>query len=260
MRTRLVLSILLAALVAPSAAFAQEEAERGPLGEWNIWRVAPDDAAAFEAAVKKVVEASTLAALGDEHAWYIWQNGSSYGLYGPVADMAEFDDPEAFVRAHQGTAGEAMLMEAFEEFNAMDYEVVSREVVEIPPGWEYTPEQLYTEELGYAAFYESWMKPGTEMAADEASKEWVAFMKEIGYGYRAHGLRVHFGDVGRLLYITYYADPADYYGAHDFMKLVEEKGAGEKWADIMTRWNALVTRYEESTWMYRPDLSYDPSM
>lgn len=260
MRTRLILSILLAALAVPSAAFAQEEAERGPLGEWTIWRVAPDDAAAFEAGVKKVLEASKLAALGEEHTWYIWQNGFSYGLYGPVADMAEFDDPEAFVRAHQGTAGEAMLMEAFEGFGALDYEVVSREVVEVPAEWSYTPEQPYTEGMGYAAIYESWMKPGTEMQADALSKEWVAFLKEVGYGYGAHGVRVHFGDVARLMYITYYTDPADYYGAHDFMKLVEEKGAGEKWADIMTRWNALIRRYEESTWAYRADLSYTPSM
>lgn len=259
MRTRLILGTLLAALAVPIAALAQEAPERGQLGEWVIWQVAPDDAAAFEAVVKKVVEAAELAALGEEHGWVFWQSGFMYGLYGNVEDMAQFDDPDAFMRAFQGTAGEAMLMEAFEEFGALDYDVLSREVVEAPPGWSYTPETSYAEETPLARAYEAWMKPGTEMKADELSKEWVAFLKEVGYGYEAVGLRVHFGDVGRLIYVTYIDSEADYFGANNFMKLVEEKGLGEKWGDLIGRWNKLIRRYNETTWTHRADLSYLPS-
>lgn len=258
MRTRLILSFLVAALAVPVASFAQEASERGQLGEMMIWRVAPEAAAAFDAAVTKIVEAAKLAEIGEDHAWYFWQDGFDYGFYAPAENMAQFDDPDAFMRAFQGTPGEAMLMEAFESFGSMDYEVLSREVIELVPGWGYTLEQPV--EIKYAAMYESWMKPGTEMKADELSKEWVAFLQETSYPYEAAGYRVHFGDVGRLVFFIWFDNQADYYGPKDFAKLVEAKGLGAKWGDFMERWNALITRYEQSTWTYRADLSYTPSM
>jgi hypothetical protein len=259
MRTRLILGTLLVALAVPVAALSQEAPERGQLGEWVIWQVAPDAAGSFEAVVKKVVEAAELAALGEEHGWVLWQSGFMYGLYGSVEDMAQFDDPEAFMRAFQGTAGEAKLMEAMEEFGTLDFDVLSREVVEAPPDWRYMPENPYAEETPIARVYESWMKPGTEMKADEITKEWVAYLKEVGYGYEAFGLRVHFGDVSRLIYVTYIDNEANYFGANSLMKLVEEKGFSEKWGDLGERWNKLIRRYDETTWTHRADLSYLPS-
>ena len=258
MRTRLILSIFVAALAFPIATLAQDAGERGQLGEMVIWRVAPDAAAEFEAAIAKVTEAAKLANLGEEHAWHIWQDGFDYGLYGQVENMAEFDDPDAFMRAFQGTPGEAMLMDAFESFGSLDYEVLSREVIEAVPGWGYTVEQPV--EINFAYMYESWMKPGTEMKADELTKEWVALLKETGYAYEAAGSRVHFGDVGRLVFFIWYDNQADYYGPNDIGKALEAKGLGAKWGDFITRWNALITRFEQSTWTYRAGLSYAPSM
>jgi hypothetical protein len=176
---------MLVGLAVPLFALSQEAPERGQLGEWVIWEVAPDDAAAFEAVVKKVVE--------------------------------------------------------------------------VPAAWRYTPEKPYAEETPMACAYESWMKPGTEMKADEISKEWVAFLKEVGYGYEAFGLRVHFGDVSRFIYVTYFDNKANYFSANSLMKLVEEKGLSEKWSDLGGRWNKLIRRYDETTWTHRADLSYLPS-
>ena len=258
MRTRLILSFLVAALAVPVASFAQEEGERGQLGEMMTWRVAPEAAADFEAAITKIVEAAELANIGEEFAWFFWQDGFDYGFYAPTENMAQFDDPDAFMRAFQGTPGEAPLMEAFESFGSLHYEVLSREVIEGVPGWDYTLEQPV--EINYALMYESWMKPGTEMKADELSKEWVAFLQEVGYPYQAAGYRVHFGDVGRLVFFIWYDDQADYYGPKDMAKLVEAKGLGAKWEEFGKRWNALITRYDETTWTYRADLSYTPSM
>ncbi len=258
MRTRLVLSSFLVAVFAvPIATFAQETSERGQLGEMMIWRVAPDAAVDFEAAVEKVVEAAKLANIGEEFAWFFWQDGFDYGFYAPTENMADFDDADAFMRAFQGTPGEAMLMEAFDSFGALDFEVLSREVIEGVPGWGYTVEQPV--EINYALMYESWMKPGTEMKADELSKEWVAMLQEAGYPYEAAGHRVHFGDIGRLVYLIWFDDQADYYGPNDMSKLVEAKGLGAKWQDFGQRWNALITRFEQRTWSYRADLSYTPS-
>lgn len=259
MKSRLVLGILLTTLTVPATLSAQEEYARGPLGEAVLWRVAPTHAAAFEAAAAKIVTAAGQAGLGEEYRWAIWQHGFEYGLYGPVPDMAAFDDPEAFMRQFKDTPGEATLMEAFQEFSSLEHEVLYREVWEAVPGWGYTPEQPYAEQTGYASMYESWMKPATEEKADAISKEWVAFLKEVGYGYAAAGYRVHFGDIGRLIFVTWYDNTADYYGANSFMKLVEEKAAGEKWGDLIKRWNELISRYEESQWTYRADLSYWPS-
>ena len=258
MRTRLLLSFLVAALAVPVASFAQYEGERGLLGEFVTWRVAPEAATDFEAAIIKVVEAAKLANLAEEHAWFMWQDGFDYALYGPTNNFAEFDDPEAWMRAFQGTPGEAMLMEAMEAFGSLDYQVLSREVIEQVPGWDYQVEEPY--DVKYAHMYESWMKPGTEMQADEISREWVAMLTELGYPYEAAGFRVHFGDVGRLVYITWYDDQADYYGPKAQATLVEAKGGGEKWQDLGNRWNALITRYEESTWAFRADMSYGQSM
>jgi hypothetical protein len=50
-----------------------------------------------------------------------------------------------------------------------------------------------------------------------------------------------------------------YEGENSFAKLIEEKGAGAKLEELLGRWNKLIRRYEESTWSYRKDLSYQPS-
>jgi hypothetical protein len=59
--------------------------------------------------------------------------------------------------------------------------------------------------------------------------------------------------------VTYIDNEANYFGANNFMKLVEEKGLGEKWGDLIGRWNKLIRRYDETTWAHRADLSYLPS-
>ena len=261
MKKRLILGALLTSLVLPAGLVAQEEGyERGDMGEWSTWRVAPGDIPAFEEAVKKVVKAAELAGLSDQFSWYIWQNGSTFGLYAPVESMAEFDDPEAFMKAFAGTPGEALLMEAFGEFSNLDTETIAREVLEAVPGWSYQPEQpIVTGEANFAQVYEAWMKPGTEEQTDEEGKAWAAFMKELGYGYASAGMRVHFGDTGRTIWVTWYNDRMAYEGENSFEKLVEAKGAGAKVEEMVERWNKMIKRYEESTWTLRKELSYSPS-
>jgi hypothetical protein len=261
MMNRLILGALLTSLILPAGVLAQEEGyERGQLGEWSTWRVAPADVPAFEATVKKVVKAAEMSGLSSDHSWVIFQNGATFGLYAPVENMAEFDDPDAFVKAFKDTPGEALLMEAFGEFATLDVQTLAREVVEGVPAWSYQPEQpIITGDANFAEVYEAWMKPGTEEQADEEGKAWVAFMKELGYGYATAGIRIHFGDVGRTMWVTWYNDPMVYEGENSFAKLIEEKGAGAKLEELLGRWNKLIRRYEESTWSYRKDLSYQPS-
>ena len=259
MKHRLILSIMLTALAVPAGLLAQEDYERGQMAEWTTWRVAPADVPVFEAAIKKVVKAAEMSALSADHDWQIWQNGATYGLYAPIANMAEFDDPDAMMRAFKDTPGEALLMEAFGEFGALDYETLAREVIEAVPAWSYTPEQPLSQEVKFAEVYEGWMKPGTEEQTNEEGEAWIAFLKELGYGYAQGGLRVHFGDVDRTIWVTWYDDPMAYEGENSFRKLVEQKGADAKLDDLLKRWDKLIRRYEESTWTYRQDLSYSPS-
>ncbi len=253
---RLVLSLLLGALASPGIAAAQAgPPERGQLVEVSTFSVDPAQAPAFEAAVMKVVKAAKEAKV--KSAWHFWTEGWQYHLVYPVPNMAYFDDPMAFEKQFEGTPGQATLEQAFGDMETVGTRVTLTEVAETVPGWGHRPAAPPTNP-SFGHINEFWIKPGKDRAFDAVVKEFMAFFKEVGYGYEVLGHRVHFGATGRAVFVTFVDNLENFYGSKSLPRLIQQKKADQKWQALLARLAAVIDRSDESTIMYRPDLSFMP--
>lgn len=250
---RLVLGLAAAALAFPAPLTAQAAPPRGQLVEIVRFNVEPSEGPAFEAAIRKVREAAQQAKLDD--AWHFWQDGWSYVLAYPVPNMAYFDDPMAFQKQFKGTPGEATVEQAFQEMEAVTVRVTPVEVVEAVPGWEHAPAAA-PQEIYFGQVNEFWVKPGKERQFDALVKDFLAFFRDLDYGYQVVGHRVHFGDTQRVGFLTLVDNMSSYYGAKGLDQLIQQHGATQRWQELLGRLAALIDRSESSTIAYRADMSY----
>lgn len=245
------------ALAMPTLAHAQEESEGGQLYQVTTWTVDPADAAAWEAGIKNVVEAATQADI--PYRWSFWQEGSEYVLAYPVANFAYFDDPGQFMRAFAGTPGEALVNEAMAGFSKLNVQVVSDEIVQRNPDWSYEAEGFSFEDLNFGHIDVIWLKNDVLEEFNQINKDWMALYTELGYPYPYDGYEVHFGDSGRVVYVTFVDDLAKMYGEFDVSKLAEAKGMGERMQQLDQAFNSLVIRWQHYDSVFRRDLSYWPA-
>jgi hypothetical protein len=260
MKTRAILSPLLLLLLLPVAVRAQEEDyQRGKLMYVQTVKVTPAHAAAYEAAVGKIVKAAEMAKLGPGYKWAFMNDMFTYTLVYPFSDFAYWDDPEQWMRQFKGTEGEATLQEAFQEFGKLDTRVVMSEVVEHVEDWSYQPEKT-REDATMAHFTEFWLKSGKEEQFTEVTKEIMGFFKKLGYGYEVSGHRVHFGDTDRRVFVTWYDDRGSFYGANSLDALIEKKGMGEKWGELMSRMSELIVDGDHSDSELKQAMTYWPEM
>jgi hypothetical protein len=238
-------------------AVAQEAPERGQLYSVDMFKVEPSHAAEFEAAIGLFLEAAHQAGVSSDFYWYIWVDHFTYAVAFPVPDMASFDDPMAMMRQYQGTPGEATLAEAEARFSKLDYQVVSREVIERVADWSYAPENA--EQAGYAEVIDVWFKPNKAEEFDAVIKDIMSFFAELGYSYECRGYRVHFGDAGRASFHFRYASPGPYFGEKSLESLIEPSGGSEEWAGLIERFMDVVIDEKSVRWMFRPELSYTGS-
>ncbi|UCF21477.1 MAG: hypothetical protein JSU87_08860 [Gemmatimonadota bacterium] len=245
-------------LALPVAGLSQEGEgyEYGQLSQVSTWEVDPAEAAAFETAVKKVAEAAAMAKT--PYRWAFWQNGSRYTLVFPVGSFGYFDDPMQFMRSFMGTEGEAKMQEAMASFEVLHIHTVAEEMAEMKADWSYEPEGYDMHSTKYGHFDVMWLKPGSEEKFDELNKEWVGFFKDLGYPYPYHAHEIHFGDSGRVVYVTFTDDLSAYYGENSLMKLIEAKGMGERWQKMDELFGGTVHRWEHYEETLRMDLSYWP--
>lgn len=245
------------ALAMPTLAHAQEESEGGQLYQVTTWTVDPADAAAWEAGVKKVVEAATKADI--PYRWSFWQEGSQYVLAYPIENFAYFDDPGQFMRAFAGTAGEAMVNEAMAGFSKLNVQVVSDEIVERNPDWSYEVEGWSADKLTVGHIDVFWLKNDVEEEFNQINADWIALFTDLGYPYPYSGFDVHFGDSGRVIYVMLVDDLAKMHGEYDVAKMAEAKGMGERMKRLDQAFNSIVRRWEHYDSVYRRDLSYSPA-
>ncbi len=256
MRGRVSVLALLVGVAAPAALFAQEGAKRGPLFEVSTWEIDPADAATFEATVKQVAEAAAKSKIS--YRWLFWQDGSQYTLVFPVSSFAYFDDPEQFVRAFQGTPGEAQMREAMAKFPQIRSQVVAEELFEVKQDWSYQVEGFGFAKMKYLHIDVIWARPGMDEEFDQLNKEWVQFFKDLAYPYPYNAHEVHFGDSGRTVYVTFIDDLAMFYGENDLMKWIEKKNMGARAEAFDQRFNAVTARWKHYTSTLRADMSYWP--
>lgn len=258
MKTSGVTLALLVGLAAPISLLAQEGEgyKRGQLYEVSTWEIDPADAAAFEAAVKQIADAAAKSTIA--YRWVFWQDGSQYTLVFPVSSFAYFDDPEQFVRAFQGTAGEAQMREAMAKFPQIRSQVVAKEMVELKNDWSYRVEGFSIDKMKYGHIDVIWSRPGMEEEFDKLNKEWVQLFKDLKYPYPYDAHEVHFGDTGRTVYVTFIDDLSKFYGEYDLLKMIEAQNLGARAEALDKRFNEATARWKHYTSMLRMDMSYWP--
>ena len=257
MRARSILVLALFGLMLATHAVAQEAPERGQLYSVELIKVEPSQAAELEASIGMFIEAAQQANVSSDYYWYVWVDHFTYALAVPVPDMASFDDPMAMMRQFQGTPGEAIVAEADARFSQLDYQVLSREVIELVADWSYAPEGA--EQPGYAEAFDVWFKPNKSEEFDQVIKDIMAFFAELGYPYECRGYRVHFGDAGRASFHFRYASPGPYFGENSIESLIEQRGGGEEWESLIMRFLDVVIDEKAVRWMFRPELCYTGS-
>jgi hypothetical protein len=103
-----------------------------------------------------------------------------------------------------------------------------------------------------------WLKPGANEKFEALNKEWSAFFKDLGYPYPYDGHQVHFGDSGRIVFVTFIDDIGAYYGMNNLEKMIEAKNMGERWEKLGAQMSEVIRRWEHSNSAFRSDLSYWP--
>ena len=261
MKHRLILGTMLAMLMVPVVALAQDdyEEESGQLAQLINWRVDPAKAMDFEGALKKYVESAKQAGLTSDYRWAISQDGWEYTLYFPVANFAYFDDPDRFMSAFKDTPGEAMVQEAMAAFTKAGVTTLSVELIQGVPAWSYAPEGSDGDENMTARVHSFWLKPGVNEQFEALSKDFMAFFKEIGHSYPIYGHRVRFGDASRVSFVEWFDNYENYYGANNLDKRIEAMGKNDAWMELLGRLGELVTRSEDTDIVFRPDLSFWPT-
>ncbi|MFQ5747497.1 MAG: hypothetical protein ACE5HF_09815 [Gemmatimonadota bacterium] len=253
-----------AALILPSPSLAQDEGSGEDAGLAYIVsiEVAPGDRDAYETAVGQLVDAAKLADLdAAAWGWFFWSSPSGYTLVYPFANMAYWDDEGLWQRQFAGTPGEAAMAEAFQAFGTVPHQATS-EILEFVPEWMYMPGgesagEGAEPELKVAHVHDEWVRSGQEEAYDALSKDFIAFLKDIEYPYMVHGHRTRIGPQ-RMVWVVFADELAGYYSDDNWMGLIEEHGASERWQELDARFNDLVARWDHSDYTYKADMSYRP--
>ncbi len=259
MKTRAILWCLLLPLLVPFSAQAQEEEqERGEMLFIETIKVMPEDVPAYEAAIAKVVQAAEMAGLSPDYKWAFMNDMYTYTLVFPFKDMAYWDDPDQWMRQYEGTEGEEALQAAFKEFSEIDTRVVASEVMEHVEDWSYTPATSAAADAENVHLTVFWLKSGKGDEFTQVTKDIMALLKEIGYPYPVAGHRVRFGDTNRRIFVTWFDNKSNFYGEKSLMAVIEKKGAGERWGELMSRISALIIDGDHSDAVYKPEMSYWP--
>jgi hypothetical protein len=238
---------------------APAQAEGGVLIQAIAWEVNPADAGKWLEGIQQIVAAAKQANLSSDFGWHCWQEDiCRYRLIYPVANMAYFDDPQQWMRQFEGTSGQPTLTKAFEMLNAVGSTTLSEMVLEHVPAWSRETAMDMTT-LPHAHVDEIWLRAGTEQEFDAVMKEVVAFLGEVGYVYPVHGYRPRLGGTGEHFIVTFFDTRADYYGEQELERLVEKKGATEKWQSLLAQFSSLATRAHHYDSNHQPNMSYMPA-
>jgi hypothetical protein len=171
--------------------------------------------------------------------------------------MASFDDPEAWVRAFQGTAGEAMMQEAMGKFmTEISSTTSSREIWEHVEAWSYEPATPAFETPGFAYRHDFWVAPGMAEAFERVIGKIIAFNEANGAYYPVNGYRTLFGDAGRVSFFVFADNWGDFFGKNSMEGQIAGTPAGEEWEGIIAELSDCLSAYESSQMQYYPQLSY----
>lgn len=215
---------------------------------------------AFQEAVGLLVEAATAAEMGEEFTWWFHQGNGYFTVVSPVESMAQFDDPDAFLRAMKGTPGEAKLEAFTSAVQEIDYRA-NTQVAMAVEDWSYRPEAgLSIEESSLVHVFSFRVRPGMEEALNANIAAWKTAMADVGFPYPMEGYRTLLGEGGRG-YLVFHADSrADVYGKNDLQVLMTKRGMGAEYDRLVSELLDCISEYQWADEDYLSELSYTPGM
>lgn len=253
---RAVTAVLTGALMltfSPVPVMAQEM-EQGDLAMVMHVDVAPADRDAYRAAAEKLKAAAEAAEIEGKE-WHFWGHNAGFTLYYPIADFAYFDDPMQLWREFEGTPGEELRNEFYEEMAAVPYSTKT-EVVESIPSLTYWPEGY--SDVGANHVHFEWLTSfANEEAWMENARGFVAFLETIGYPYGVRAFRTRIGDE-RMIWVFFAPSLAEFYADEAWDDLVEAAGAQDELDALTEEWEPLISHWDHSSSGYLESMSYVP--
>jgi hypothetical protein len=245
----------MAGLALPATVYAQEEG--GQLWDVQVMSVQPADMMEFMATAGRVKAAAEAANLGAEYGWYLWVRGFDVAIASMAPNMATFDDPEAWMRAFQGTPGEAMVQEAMNKFmTQISIQSGEREALQEVPAWSYEPATPAFETPSFAYRHDFWIAPGKGDAFDQVARKIAAFSKANEGHYPVTAYRTRFGDTGRVTFLVFVDNWADFYGENSMERKIQGTPSAQEWEGILGELFDCLSAYEGSQMEYHAELSY----
>ncbi len=248
----------LALLLVAAPAAAQEAAPTTQLFTVHEDVVKPSKVAQYEAAAKSltalftkhgIVDVGYNAASGDDF---------TYLYISPVANMAAIDQASSKWTEARKKIGEATFDAAMKQYDGT-YDSHRNYMVRMHPELSYNPE-YGQDPVASGMAWRHWdflyIMPDKGEEATAILKDWktTSAAKKIAGGYR-----IYMGDMGTeqpMIIVAWSAKNAAEFYAQDQARRTAMGAEGEA---LKTRMLAVLSRYETSNGMMRPDLSYTPA-
>jgi hypothetical protein len=242
---------------APAQDAEYAAADEGPMfSQIMEFDVSPADAAGFEMAMEKIVEAAKLADLSANYGWMFFRNGSQFTLVYPVESMAYFDDEDKWMRQFSDTPGEATLMEAFGMFDELDYSSTSS-IQKRNAAHSYEPPNPI-ENPNNVMVYVNWLKPGKQEAHAENTAALMQIISDVQWRYAVHAFDGVIGDGGLRVYVVPFDDMATFYGEGSLPAYLAQHEKAEEWEALMGKRMKLVRAMDSQDHAFVPTMTYMP--
>lgn len=233
--------------------------EAPPFSEVSRLELAPADVDPFLEAVKTVRDAAMEASLDARFAWdvYRWDNTIYFVTW--HESLVNFEDPEAFVRAFQGTAVADRVMAAFESTMDLHVREGINEVFRGRPDMSYVPASPAVAEGEHAGVLviRQWPAGGDPAVYEESAKGFMGMLTEMGGPYPVFVSQNLIGRGGYVIAVPFDA-MSSLYGENSLEEGLAASGMGARWGDHATAHQELLADVESFHVMYLPEHSYRP--
>lgn len=221
--------------------------------------LAPADASAFLEAVKTVRDAATEVNLDARFAWdaYRWDNTIYFVTW--HESLANLEDPEAFVRAFQGTEVADRVMAAFQSTGPLDVEGGMSEVNRARPDLGYVPESPAVQHGQHEGVLviRQWPAGGDPAPYEESVKGFMSMLSEMDAPYPVFVSQNMVGRGGFVIAVPF-ESMSSFYGENSLPRGLAEAGMGDRWSEHEAAHRKLISNAESFHVWYLPEHSYRP--
>ena len=224
-------------------------------------RLTPSHTQAFEAMMKRCVEAASGAKLPAPYDWLCYREPPGrYWLLLFSDTLDGFATPGTLVgfADHIGQAkGESALAEIMAMLADLEYETEWEIFSQQKANWS-TVEAMSTASHPKARIMDRTIRPGMETAFEAALAARTAFLIDHGYPLPVEGFVIHSGAPQRALQVVFPVDWSAFHETDSFSAFVRglDEAAQEDYAERKAALMATMTRAEYHDGNFAPELSY----